>query len=356
GITVKLVNQGSASDLQSKLTASAASQTLPDLSMAYNNYFTEYVAEVIPLDDFVADDFDDFEDILESYRNENSEYGFMTGLPFNKSTYLYFYNKTLFDEVGITAPETWDDFYTAGEAMMEAKGLAIIGFDDLAGMVESFMYQAGTEYASEEGVLFNNEEGLAAAQLIVDLYSAGYAKRADDGEYFSTMLSNGLIAGYVGSSAGVSYITADGWELGVAPLAGGPAGKSAYMAGTNMIMFTTDENKQLAAWEYMKYMTSTDVTVEWSMNTGYLPVRSSAYETEEYQAYMEENAAAAAAYEQKDDMFFTATFSGSSDLRTAMNTTADEIILLFNNKSTDDDVDAQGALDMLVEAAETALA
>ncbi len=354
GITVKLVNQGNASDLQSKLTTNAAAGTLPDLTQAYNNWFTEYAQEVVPLDDFVANDFDNYEDIVQSYRDENSEYGFISGLPFNKSTYLYFYNKTMFDELGLEAPKTWDDLYTIGEKFMTEKELASLGYDDRAGMIEALVKQTGSEYVTADGVQFDNEQGQAAVTMMTDLYNKGYARLAGDGEFFSTLLSNGLIAAYVGSSAGVSYITADGWELGVAPL---PAGEkaAANMAGTNLIMFAKDENAQNAAWEYMKYLTSTEVTTKWAMETGYLPVRTSAFESEEYQAFMAENPAAAAAYEQADNFFASPTFDGSNDVRSAMNTKIEEIVINNTDKSTDNDVDAETALQQLVDAANEAI-
>ena len=66
GITVELVNQGSYSDLQTKLMANAAADTLPDIAQAYNNYFTDYVDKVVALDDFVKNDYPDWDDILES--------------------------------------------------------------------------------------------------------------------------------------------------------------------------------------------------------------------------------------------------------------------------------------------------
>ena len=354
GITVKLVNQGAVSDLQSKLTSNAAAGTLPELAQAYNNWLPEYLPEVVHLDDFVANDFDNYEDITESYRTENSEFGFISGLPFNKSTYLYFYNKTVFDELGLEAPKTWEDYYTIGEKVLAEKNLASLGLDDRAGIMESLFLQAGTDYVTNDGVQFDNENGLAAAQLIVDLYSKGYGRLAGDGEYFSTLLSNNLIAAYIGSSAGVSYITADGWELGIAPLAAGKEG-AAYTAGTNLVMFAKDANAQKATWEYMKFLTTTENTTTWAKATGYLPVRTSAFESEEYQTFMAENPAAAAAYAQIDAMFASTTFDGSNDVRTAMNTAVETVAVYNTDNDTSNDLDAAGALQTMVDAAKGAI-
>ena len=52
-------------------------------------------------------------------------------------------------------------------------------------------------------------------------------------------------------------------------------------------MLESTPEEQLATFEFMKYLMSSDITVYWAMNTGYLPVRSSARDTEEYVAFVE---------------------------------------------------------------------
>ncbi len=342
GITVTLVNQGAYNDLSTKLTASAASDTLPDLSQAYNNWVTSYIDKIIPLDDFVARDYDemDYEDILQSYRDENSEFGFISGMPFNKSTYLYFYNKTLFDQLGLSAPETWDDLITIGQTFQSELGMVSLGYDDLAGLIEATLLQNGAEYISEDGAEFDTEEGLEAITYLMDLYNNGYARLVGEDLYFSGPLGNCLIGAYVGSSTGVSYITMnEGYELGVSTLPGNTT-KAANTAGTNVMMFTTDLNKQAAAWEYLKFLTNTENTVYWAMQTGYMPVRTSGFESEEYQEYMAGSEAAQACYAQQDAYFSSLNFDGSYDVRTDIGTKFQELVLAG--------ADGQTALDELV--------
>lgn len=325
GITVELEYQGSYSDLSKKLTANAAAGTLPDLTQAYNNVLLEYLDFIVPLDDYVANDFDNWEDIIENYRDECSEFGYIHALPFNKSTYVFFYNKTLFDENGLEAPKTWDDLVTIGETLKENAGIAAIGYDDMAGMLETYLRQAGVDYVSEEGALFDTDEGQEVVNFIMDLYNNGYARLVGEDGYFSTVLSNGLVGGYVGSSTGATYITADGWELGVAPLVSG-TNAAAYAAGTNIVMFSSDENQQAATWEYMKFLTSTESTLTWAMSTGYLPIRTSAYESDEYQEFMAGDITATAAYAQAENFFHSATFDGSNEIRNEVNTALETII------------------------------
>ncbi len=114
------------------------------------------------------------------------------------------------------------------------------------------------------------------------------------------------------------------------------------MAGTNIVMFAQDSNKQLAAWEYLKYILSTDAMTKWAVNTGYLPVRTSSYETEEYKAYMAENICAQACYEQSKDFFYSPTFEASNDIRSTVPSTVEQLVY--------DKADAQTWLDTIVSA------
>lgn len=341
GITVTLVNQGAYTDLSTKLTASAASDTLPDLSQAYNNYVTSYLDKLVHLDAYVERDYDemDYEDILESYRDENSEFGFVSGMPFNKSTYLYFYNKTLFDQLGLSAPETWDDLITIGQTFQSELGMVSLGYDDLAGLIEATLLQNGAEYISEDGAEFDTEEGLEAITYLMGLYNNGYARLVGEDLYFSGPLGNCLVGAYVGSSTGVSYITMnEGYELGVSTLPGNTT-KAANTAGTNVMMFTTDLNKQAAAWEYLKFLTNTENTVYWAMATGYMPIRTSGFESDEYQEYMASSEAAQACYAQQDAYFSSLNFDGSYDVRNDIGSKFEELVLAG--------ADGQTALDEL---------
>ena len=207
--------------------------------------------------------------------------------------------------------------------------------------IQAMLAQNGCGYIDENGALFDNEKGLETVEFIMNLYNNGYARLVGEDKYFSNVISNQLIASYVGSSTGASYITADGWELGVAPLVSNTE-MAANAAGTNIVMFSQDANKQKAAWEYLKFLTSADATTEWAMTTGYLPVRTSAYESETYQQFMATDPTSVAAYSQSAYFISQPAFKGSYDVMIAVNNTLEEQILLES--------DAQTTLDALVKA------
>lgn len=316
GITVELVNQGKYSDLSSKIDASVLSNELPDMSQVYNNWVSDYVDKLVTLDSFIESDFDNWDDIVPAFAQEAKSFGEYKVIPFNKSTYVFFYNKTLFNELGIEAPKTWDDLVAIAEVIKNEKGLPAIGFDDLTGAVDSVILQNGGQF-DENGVLvYNDEVATEAIDWFLNLYRNGYASLVGDDQYFSNKLSAGNIAGYIGSSTGVTYITPDGWDLGVAPVYTGKEAY-AYQAGTNLAMFAQDANKQLACWEYMKFLTATENTTEWAMSTGYLPVRVSAINSDAYQAYLADSEAAQAAAVQAASYngCYGGCYKGANDIR-----------------------------------------
>jgi multiple sugar transport system substrate-binding protein len=92
----------------------------------------------------------------------------------------------------------------------------------------------------------------------------------------------------------------------------------------------------------MKWLTSEEATVTWATGTGYLPVRTSAYESADYQNFMASDVTATAAYEQSDAFFTSlASYDASNDVRTAVAAKMEELIL--------DETAPQDALDALVE-------
>lgn len=350
-ITVELVNQGSYGDLSQKIMASIPADTLPDMAQVYNNWIANYIELVVELDDFVNHETIgmDWDDIIPAYREEASEFGAIHTIPFNKSDRLYFYNKTVYDELGLEAPTNWEELYDVSKTITEETGKPAFGADDLTALFMELTLQNGGEFITADGeVMFDSEEGIEALGLFIDMLDNGYARLAGEDGYFSGPLSNQDVYAYIGSSAGVGFISAEDFELGVAPLFGN-VNNAVASAGTNLAMFTTEPEKQLATWEYMKFLASEAATMQWSMESGYLPVRTSVYENEEYIAFMEENIAAAASSEQVEAKFYEpATYEGSYDARSTIAAKLEEVLL--------EGLDAEEAVNAIAEAVRAELA
>jgi len=79
------------------------------------------------------------------------------------------------------------------------------------------------------------------------------------------------------------------FEVGVAPI---PINTiRAYPAGgSNLVMFQGHtEDEQRAGWEFIKYMVSTENSIEWANGTGYLPLRLSCMESDIYKQILKKD-------------------------------------------------------------------
>ena len=87
---------------------------------------------------------------------------------------------------------------------------------------------------------------------------------------------------YIGSNASEAFVkqsVGDKFEIGVAPY---PA-KEVMQQGTDLFVFNSATPEQkTAAYELLKYLTTTENQIIWGNQTGYIPVRSSAINADEY--------------------------------------------------------------------------
>lgn len=127
-VTVTVVKNGSTYDeLRKNVISAIQGGQLPNIVQGYPDHVMEYIDNnaVLPVTPYIQNQIhgygdtatDSFWDIQLNYRYENSQYtadGEYYSIPFNKSTEVVIYNKTLFDDMiadGVIDkfPETWQD-------------------------------------------------------------------------------------------------------------------------------------------------------------------------------------------------------------------------------------------------------
>ena len=77
------------------------------------------------------------------------------------------------------------------------------------------------------------------------------------------------------------------WGMAVIPQAD-PANPATVLYGPNIAVFKTNPGQQQAAWEFIRYFTSPEVTAKWALGSGYLPIRKSAAEDPSIKAFFDE--------------------------------------------------------------------
>ena len=211
---------------------------------------------------------------------------------------ILFYNKTLFDELKIAVPTTWEEMEAAAKTIKEQKGIAALGCDSLTDLVQMFIMEtpgAGYIDVANKAVLFDTPEVRAKIQWLVDMVKNGYFLVKSTGNYFSEDFNAGIEASYIGSSAGYPYITpADGkFEFAMAPV---PA--ATWYPSWNrgpIVFYYKDDARAQAAYEFVKYFISADVNAGWVEAVTALAPYAWTKETDAYKAYVAQDTLAAQA-------------------------------------------------------------
>ena len=280
-----LQNQGNYGDLNQILGATMQSPSdLPTITQAYPDWMLQFEDAnlVTDLTDMVKgeDGIEDYDDILPGVREEIEQDGKIMGLPFNKSTEVLWYNKTLFDELGLEVPKTYDELKEVSKKIYEEKNIPGVGFDSLPNFYATYLHNKGLEMDKDLDI--TSPESVEAVNYYLDGIKDGYFRIAGTDQYMSGPFANEQVGAYIGSNAGEVYVkdgVEDKFEYAAAPY---PA-ESAVQQGTNIYMFdNADDAQKKAAFEFLKYLTSKEAQIKFALDTGYMPARTSALEDSKY--------------------------------------------------------------------------
>ena len=358
-ITIEHNSYGGWGDIAGQINTEIAGDNQPNIAYCYPDHVATYnlAQAVVPMDDFInsqatvthddgtteilgltAEQIDDF---IDGFYSEGSVYGDgkMYTLPLSKSTEVLYYNKTFFEENGLTVPTTWEEMEATCQKLLELDPNCIpLGYDSENNWFITLCEQYKYDYTSATGehYLFNNDNCKAFVKEIREWYQKGYVTtEALYGAYTSglfTELDKTISHSYmcIGSSGGASYQIPEGraFEVGVAPIPQvDQNNKKVISQGPSLCILrggkTTDQ-QIIASWLFVKYLTTNMAfQTEFSSVSGYMPVLESAQENEIYANLL----ASANGYEnltylvvkvgleQADSYFTSPAFNGSSVAR-----------------------------------------
>ena len=309
-------------------------------------------------------------DFIAGYYNEGRQFGddLMYSMPFSKSTEVLYYNKTFFEENGLTVPTTWDEMKEVCAKIKAIDPNSIpLGYDSESNWFITMCEQYGSPYTSATGdhFLFNNETNRNFVKMFREWYQTGYLTTQKlYGAYTSglfTVQEEGKTRSYmsIGSSAGATYQRPakgeDGkypFEVGIATIPQVSAdNKRVISQGPSVCIFKKSNPQEVvASWLFLKFLTtSVDFQAEFSMASGYVPVLKSVATNEAYAAFMAQAdggdfisaLSAKVCLEQEDAYYTSPAFNGSSTAR-------DQVGSLLTTCLTKDD---GGDVDKMIQQA-----
>ena len=236
---------------------------------------------------------------------------------------VLYYNKALYDEYGFDEPTTWDDLKQASKTIYENTGIVGLGIDSLADLAQIFVLQThdGQYYNDTDHTVVWNDD---AMKQWVDWWSEGvhdgyFQIAPTTGDYNSSDINAGVIAAYIGSSAGLPFLDLSGigGELAVVRTPYIDENSKEVVAWQrSAIGFTKDEAHDAAAEDFVTYFISQDDRWAQVLNA-YSPYYAIQQDSS-YQAFIGDNMSLSALSDQVDDGVTIPWFVGSDTVRTEL--------------------------------------
>ncbi len=252
---------------------------------------------IVSLDSFIkgSNDTDTYlKDFFPAFLlNSQSADGTIWGAPFQRSTPVLYYNQDLFKAAGLDpakAPANLDEMLADAKTLTKADGsqwgLEIPSDGFPYWLFQGFAIGAGQNLVGDASnkVFFNPPSTVGALQYFIDLQGKnavmpkGVIKWNDTPSDFEAGKA-AMIYHTTGSQTGI--LAKSKFNVGVGFLPAGSKGFGAPTGGGNLyILKSSPTANQAASWRRMQYLTSPQKQADWTVATGYIAARQSAWDTD----------------------------------------------------------------------------
>ncbi len=298
--------------------AAIAAQDVPAAVMLNDGIFNTFMEKgaLLCLDDLITKDpdihFDDFLPSLQEFSKDAS--GKVYGMPAFCSTHIVFYNIDIFEKAQLNPQETLKSYQSIAEASEKlASGQtgagSVFGFDPMYD-TNHFMdiaKSAGGEVLSEDKktATINAEPWIETWDAIRKWINEDHIMNINYGGegwefWYKTVddVMQGRTAAYIGSTADIPDLDFSIVAPAMVPCWEDNAPVGFFACIQNIIPAGATPEEQAAAYEWIKYFASTEANAQFSMASGYVPVRESCRESANFKSYLESCPAMGIALEQ----------------------------------------------------------
>lgn len=300
GITVEAIVQGNYTQLYQKTLGAIQAGALPDLVHAYESQVADYTKAdvVVELDPYLASSKNGLpkasqDDVYKGYYDTNRfpQYGNkLLSWPFTKSLAVMYVNDGMLAEAGKTVPKTWAEFESAVAATTKKgpDGKATqwgFAFNSDASYFNAQVYARGGNLMAPDNktVAWNGKEGLEVLKMYDKFLKdgSGYQPKGFD---FQDFFAQNKLAFFFSSTSSLPFVktAADKlgtkWSIHNLPQTDAAKAKTVQF-GANVAVLKSTPEKQLAAWEFIKWFSDTQQTADWATKSYYMPVRKTSQES-----------------------------------------------------------------------------
>ncbi len=364
-ITVEPVYSGGYADVQTAIqTTIEGGGTPPALAVLlatslYDLINADYIA---PMDSYVAS-MDNgqayLDDFLPAFMSNSYYDNQLWSIPFQRSAVVLYYNVDKFAAAGLEPPTSWQSWADDAQALTTKDGDTTNWGLKFSSDWPYWLFQplaignGQNIFIDDCTVAFNDPKVVEAVQYYIDLshvYGAMpegvQASWATDTADFASG-SVAMIAHTTGSLTGL--LSQAQFTVGVMAYPGKEDGTYASVPGGGnfYIMKGAPQAQQDAAWKFIEFLTSPELAADYSIQTGYIASRMSAYDTP---AMVEYTAKVPQALQARDALQYAQAELAIQDLG--------EVRTIFHNyiqKAFNGEMSAQDAMDAAQTESEAAL-
>jgi ABC-type glycerol-3-phosphate transport system substrate-binding protein len=316
-ITLKAEYQGNYTQVFQKIQAAIQAGSPPDVAVAYESMVAEYMKAnaVIDLADYAlkgpqAYTKESLDDIFPAYIDANKYDAFdgkLLSFPFTKSLAVQVLNEDLLKSAGVTkfAGQTFDDYkkMVAAATKKDSSGkTSVYGYcaSTDTSYIDAFTFANGGELLNKEKtkVRFTDGPMVEVFDTWGQMFKDGQAYTVTDNSYQNDFGAQ-KVAAYDQSSTGRPFqrplivdeaTKKEKFKWGIYMIPQKDVSKpQTVMFGGNVTVFRTNPLKQAASWEWVKFFTDKDQTVQWAIKSSYMPLRKSAAESPEMKQAWEQD-------------------------------------------------------------------
>ncbi|MCD8204408.1 MAG: extracellular solute-binding protein, partial [Coprobacillus sp.] len=339
-IHVDLVKQSTDySGLKDLITQGIPADSYPNMALCYPDHVADYLStgKVIQMDQYMEDPEygwtkEDFDDILPNLlaTGQNLQVEGTWCLPFAASSEALYYNSDALIGLNLSGIDssinegkaldtdyfnslTWEELFDHlfpalekaitdesygsslyGYINTESDYYGLLGYDSDDNLFITLAEQYGYDYTSvstttgKGQILFNNDD----MKGLMKTFNAQHntesipyiCTQGTCGGYTDTYYCNDAFLFTVGSTGGVKYQTEGQFVSGAAriPQAEGHEEKCICQGPSICFFDHNDDQEALACWLFYKFITSAQNTCYWATETGYMPIRESAYTLDDW--------------------------------------------------------------------------
>ena len=326
GVTINVVGGYENSSFKGAVSDAVSNGVGPQLVFEYTSFAKNFDGYnmLLPLEDYWTFKLSDV--TSENYVKEATEFadGKVYAAPVQTTGPLLFVNETIYAELGLEIPRTWEDLKTASKKIWEEKGIVGFGVDSPSDFAQILIFQSHDgDYVdvANKKVMWNDTETAQWLEWWAEGVREGYfqlkAQSADG--YNSGDLNSGVLAAYMGSSAGLPYLGGQSedatWKLAVTTV---PVidETSVEVINWNRSAFgfrSSNEAVNQAAADFVAYLIENNDRWVMTMNaySPYYAVQQDAA----YQEFVSGDLALTALGQQQVNGIVPPAFTGSTELR-----------------------------------------